>query len=65
MSQPTVDDLHGERRDLAQWWRCLGAAARREGARLGGIRRAAVLTPERRRDIARHAAAVRWGKARA
>jgi len=34
------------------------------GRAVGGNARAQALTPERRREIAAHAAAVRWGRAR-
>ncbi len=34
----------------------------RRGAKKGGMARAAKLTPERRREIARKAAEARWGK---
>jgi hypothetical protein len=37
-------------------------AAGRKGARLGGLARAANLTPTRRREIARKAARMRWRK---
>lgn len=35
-------------------------APARPGRKAGGLARAAALSPERRREIARHAAAVRW-----
>jgi len=38
------------------------AVARRKGASQGGAKRAQGLTPERRREIARKAAAARWKK---
>ena len=38
------------------------AVAVRRGAAEGGEKRAAKLTPERRREIAQKAAAKRWGK---
>jgi hypothetical protein len=38
------------------------SALGRLGARLGGQARAALLTPQRRREIARAAARARWGK---
>jgi len=34
----------------------------RKGGKIGGVRRAKNLTPERRTEIAKLAAAVRWGK---
>ncbi len=40
----------------------LGKLGARAGAALGGRTRALVLSPERRRAIAREAAAVRWGQ---
>ena len=39
------------------------AAAKRKGAAQGGEKRANKLTPERRREIARKAAAARWKRA--
>ena len=38
------------------------AVAKREGASVGGHRRAGKLTVERRKEIAQTAAAARWGK---
>ena len=38
------------------------AVAKREGAAIGGKKRASKLTPERRREIAQKAAAKRWKK---
>lgn len=38
------------------------ALAGRKGGRIGGKRRAAALTPEQRRQIARKAAKARWRK---
>ena len=38
------------------------AIAGRKGGRIGGNARAAVLTPERRRQIAKKAARARWRK---
>ena len=42
--------------------RALGQAGGRKGGRKGGAARAAKLSPERRQEIARKAAAARWGK---
>ena len=38
------------------------AVAKRKGAAQGGKKRAKALTPERRREIAKEAARVRWDK---
>lgn len=48
---------------LEQFGRRLGRARARDDRRaVGGRARAAALTPERRREIAKRAAAARWGR---
>ena len=48
-------EIEDERRDV-------GTAANRKGGLTGGVARAAKLTPERRSEIAKEAAAKRWKK---
>jgi hypothetical protein len=48
---------NGTKKDRIRW--------ARKGGRIGGRRRAAALTPERRREIARAGAMALWAKRRA
>ncbi len=68
---PPLTDKWGEERRWAEWRSWVEArkrgdrsAAAAKGARAGGKARAEALTPERRSEIARKAAAARWGEKR-
>ncbi len=66
---PPLTDKWGEEKRWAEWRSWIAArkrgdrtAAARKGGQAGGKARAAKLSAERRREIARKAAAARWGR---
>lgn len=62
LAKSIVDEATGERKPEESTKDPLAVELGRRGGLKGGKARAAKLSPEKRREIARKAAAARWGK---